>query len=94
MIKNKELLELGFENVVTSDSVYEDQYGHKPLHAQIELMGGVFRAEWLRDEPDNVRFIRCDTEGNILAKIYCYSIDEVKEMVNFLNGELEVQVRG
>ena len=93
MIKNKELLEIGFENVVTSDSVYEEQYGQKPLYAEIELMGGVFQAIWLRDEPDHVRFTRCDSEGNILAKIYCFSIDEVKEMVKFLNGELEVQVK-
>lgn len=94
MIKNKELLELGFESVVTSDSVYEDQYGHKPLHAQIELMGGIFQAEWIRDEPDHVRFMRCDTQGNVLSKIYCYSIDEVEEMVNFLNCELEICNKG
>lgn len=81
-ITYKEVMEIGFVRKEQSDSIFRDQHGYDWFLVQKKLAKG-FYLSWDCEER-TVELVRWNPKtGDILGRLPMFSVDEIKEMIEF-----------
>jgi hypothetical protein len=76
------MIDLGFKREDISNEVHYDQHGYRWFIVEMKLAKGIY----LRWDPDTreVELVRWEPKkGNILGRMPMFSIEEIKEMIEF-----------
>ena len=86
-IKYKDIIDLGFEEVECSDSVYEAVYGYPYCLITKHLTKKIY-LDWEKDTR-RCKMIRIDSAktGNIMAETPIMNLEQVKTLIDFFSDE-------
>ena len=88
-IDYSDIIDLGFKEEKTSDSVYKNKYGFDYVIISKKL-GKRIRAYWTKEDR-LCELIRADKEGNIKGRLPIHDLDHLTELINFFKGTNESQ---